>query len=152
MPRTRNDQQVDLVTEMREIGLRIDFAPGGGKYHGEDPDVISVNDALAFDRDETTDLIVKMPRLYVAKSCRNTIFCWQTWKDAEGQVGATKDFCDHARWFMGRECKYIEAIEVRPTQTSARMPNEGFCKYLDRTQRGGVGWGAKRGGWGRRAR
>ncbi len=114
-PRLDNDRPVTLFEELQDMGLNVELAPGGAvigdvrRADGIQP-VIS---ALDWNRDEPLSFF-NCPSLYIAESCVNTIFAMETWMNAEGQKGATKDPIDIVRMFYLSE--HAEGGTVRPAQ------------------------------------
>lgn len=94
-PHMENDRPVTLLENFAEIGLHFELTPGDDISEG----VMMINDALAFDPTRPVDAL-NCPRLFIAESCKNTIYALETWRNKEGLRGATKDPIDLLRYFM----------------------------------------------------
>jgi hypothetical protein len=100
-PRMGSDQPVTLYNDMLDAGLNVTLAPGGPvigdarRMDGIQP----VVKALEFSRDAAQSFF-NSPHLFIAESCRNTIFAMSTWMNVEGQKGACKDPIDCLRMFF----------------------------------------------------
>lgn len=93
-PKIENDRPVTLQTEFDEMGLHFDLTPGARIDDG----VHEVNSLLDYDTERPVEG-TNVPRLYVAQSCRNTIFALKTWTGEDGQKGACKEPIDLLRYF-----------------------------------------------------
>lgn len=94
-PHKENDRPVTLLENYADIGLYYEVTPGDDVDEG----VKMINDLFTYDPERPIDAR-NCPKLFVAESCRNTIFALETWTNAEGRKGATKDPIDNLRYFV----------------------------------------------------
>lgn len=94
-PHMENDRPVTLIENFADIGMFFETTPGDEIAEG----VQGINDLLAYDTTKPIDSF-NCPKLYIAASCRNTIFALETWRNKEGKKGATKDPIDLLRYFV----------------------------------------------------
>jgi len=93
-PHIENDRPVTLLENYADIGMFYELTPGDDVDEG----VMLINDMLSYDDTRPVNGL-NCPRLYIAKSCVNTIFALQTWRNQERSKGATKDPIDNLRYF-----------------------------------------------------
>jgi phage terminase large subunit-like protein len=103
-PHIENDRPVTMLENFATIGLHFEPTPGDEIDEG----VKFLNDWLGYDTTLPIDALNK-PYLYVAKSCRNTIFAFKTWKNQERGKGATKDPIDNPRYATLQGVGYVPA-------------------------------------------
>jgi hypothetical protein len=84
--KVENDRPVTLLEQFTDLGLLFDPTPGDDVSEG----VRMIENLLYYDTTRPVDFFNR-PKLYVAESCKNTIFAMQTWTGADGQKGATTD-------------------------------------------------------------
>lgn len=89
------ERATTLIEECSEIGFDFLATPGQGVDEGID----MINDWLHYDTRRPIDG-TNQPRLYIAESCKNTIYALQEWTGADGKTGATKDPIDLLRYFV----------------------------------------------------
>lgn len=94
-PHLENDRPVTMLENFADLGLVFDPTPGDDVSEG----VQGINDGLRFDTDRPRDAL-NCPRLYISAECRNLIFALETWRNAEGRKGATKDPIDCLRYYV----------------------------------------------------
>lgn len=102
-PRIENDRPVTLLDDLADVFLYCDLTPGDNIDEG----CVRICDLLDFNENEKLSF-VNRPRLYVARSCVNTIFSLQTWTGADGNKGASKDPIDLMRYKVLADCGYVE--------------------------------------------
>lgn len=102
-PHIENDRPVTLLENYDKIGLHFDLTPGDDLDEG----IQLINDRLSYDHTRPVDAL-NCPKLYVAASCKNTIFALETWKNAEKNKGATKDPIDNLRYAVLQGVGYLE--------------------------------------------
>jgi hypothetical protein len=107
-PHQERDRPVTMLENFARIGLFFEPTPGDDILEG----VQGINDMLRYDTTRKIDAL-NCPRLFVAKSCTNTIFALRTWRNSEGRKGATKDPVDNLRYFALADCGHVppEAYE-----------------------------------------
>jgi hypothetical protein len=127
-PRVEKDRPVTLQTELADIGLQFDLAPGIGVDDG----IAKINSALDFDENEDGSFWNKA-RLVIGKNLVNTIYALQYWMNADGEHGATKDFVDLLRYFYGAVCTY-----VGETRGSVRVAGAGALQARGGGRPGGL--------------
>ena len=98
-------------------GLGIYFEPTPGDEINEG--VQSINDWLAWDTLKPRDAL-NCPTLYLAKSCKNTLFALETWTNSEKGKGATKDPIDNLRYAALAGLGYI------PPEAYASAPGGSY--------------------------
>lgn len=103
-PHQENDRPVTMLENFAELGLFFETTPGDDINEG----VQGINDWLNYDQTRPIDAL-NCPRLLVAKSCKNTIFALETWKNAERGKGATKDPIDILRYASLQGVDYVPA-------------------------------------------
>ncbi len=96
-PTSTADGQTTLLEECEDLGFEPDFEAASGKQISEGTYLI--NDLLRYDREQDVTTL-NSPRLFVHRSCRNTIFAMQNWTGEDGQHGACKDFVDTLRYLV----------------------------------------------------
>ena len=84
--KVENDRPVTLLEQFADLGLIFDPTPGDDVNEG----VRMIENLLYYDPTKEVSFFNR-PKLYVAASCKNTIFAMQTWTGADGQKGATTD-------------------------------------------------------------
>lgn len=94
-PHMENDRPVTLLENFADLGMYFETTPGDDIAEG----VQGINDLLSYDPTKPIDAF-NCPKLYVAASCKNTIFAIETWRNKEGRKGATKDPIDNLRYFV----------------------------------------------------
>lgn len=104
VPKDHNDQPVTLLTEFSDIGLTFRPAPAELVEEG----CKMIEDALYYD-DSKPISFFNRPRLYIARSCVNTIFSLRVWTYLEKDRGASKEPIDLLRWFFQGNCQWIGA-------------------------------------------
>jgi phage terminase large subunit-like protein len=92
-PHIENDRPVTMLENFAKLGLVFETTPGDDIEEG----VQGINDWLSWDSTKPKDAL-NCPTLYIAKSCKNTIFALETWKNSERGKGATKDPIDNLRY------------------------------------------------------
>lgn len=97
-PRVEQDRPVTLYEELHDLGMEFDLATGASIDDG----IEAVNTALDYEENEDGQ-ITTAPRLLVARSCVNLIFCMSNWMNVDGQRGPTKDPNDLLRYYYTRE-------------------------------------------------
>lgn len=104
-PHMENDRPVTLLENFAELGIYFETTPGDDIGEG----VQAVNDLFAYETTKPIDAL-NCPKLYIARSCVNTIFAIETWRNKEGRKGATKDPIDNLRYFaLSGAAKYLAA-------------------------------------------
>ena len=101
-PHIENDRPVTLLENYANIGLFFDVTPGDDVSEG----VMLLNDRLSYDATRPVDAL-NCPKLFIAASCKNTIFALETWRNAEKAKGATKDPIDNLRYFVLQGVEYL---------------------------------------------
>lgn len=101
-PHIEDDRPVTLLENYADIGVFYDLTPGDALSEG----VMLINDRLSYDSSKPVDAL-NCPRLFIAASCKNTIFALQTWKNAQKGKGATKDPIDNLRYFVLQGVDYL---------------------------------------------
>lgn len=81
------------IIEYQKLGMRFEPAFSGSITSGVD----AIIDALDFADG-------KQPKLFIAASCRNLIWCMENWKALDGEKGATKDPIDCLRYLFTSGC------------------------------------------------
>jgi phage terminase large subunit-like protein len=94
-PHVENDRPVTLAENLAGIGLPCELTPGDEIAEG----VGLINDRLSYDDLRPVDAL-NCPTLFVAASCKNTIFALETWRNSEKGRGACKDPIDNLRYFV----------------------------------------------------
>lgn len=89
--------------------LGMTWEPASGKSIGSGEDLI--REALALHEG-------KAPRLFIAASCRNTLFAFEHYTGADGQKGACKEAIDTCRYFYQAGCHEMRLPESNPTGDS----------------------------------
>lgn len=94
--RKEADRVTTLYTDMLDIGLDFELAPGADIVDG----VKKINSAL------------ESNTLMICEECINTIYAMRNWTGADGQKGACKEPIDLLRWFydLGLALKSPEPI------------------------------------------
>jgi hypothetical protein len=105
-PHVENDRPVTLLTNYQDIGLNFELTPGDDIDEG----VRLINDLLAYDPNRPVDA-TNCPRLFIARSCINTIFALKIWTGRDGRKGATKDPIDNLRYFALLGLRHAEDEE-----------------------------------------
>ncbi len=110
-PHLEDDRPVTMLENFAGLGLYFETTPGDDINEG----VQGINDWLGYDLGRPLDAL-NCPTLYIAKSCKNTIFSLQTWKNAERGKGASKDPIDILRYAALLGLSYIppEAYATAP--------------------------------------
>ena len=103
-PHQENDRPVTMLQNFAELGLFFETTPGDDIVEG----VQGINDWLSYDSTQPIDAL-NCPTLYVAESCKNTIFALETWKNTEKGKGATKDPIDNLRYAALQGVGYVPA-------------------------------------------
>jgi len=103
-PHIENDRPVTMLVNFAEIGMFFETTPGDEIDEG----VQALNDWLRYDPTKPIDAL-NSPRLMIAKSCRNTIFAFETWTGEQGNKGATKDPIDNPRYAALQGISYVPA-------------------------------------------
>lgn len=67
--------------------------------------VAMINDGFAYDYNQEISPLNK-PKLYIAESCENLIYCLKEWTGQDGDKGATKDPIDCLRYLMTMNPQY----------------------------------------------
>lgn len=106
-PKEHNDRPVTLLTQMDKLGLTFQPAPGDDIDEG----CKDIEDALYYDANRPVEGSNR-PRLFIAASCKNTIFALQTWTGLDGQKGATKDPIDNLRYKFRDGCRHVTAADL----------------------------------------
>lgn len=101
-PHVEDDRPTTLLENYVDLGLYYDLTPGDDISEG----IQLINDRLSYDATKPIDAL-NCPRLFVARSCKNTIFALNTWRNAEKNRGATKDPIDNLRYFVLQGVEYI---------------------------------------------
>lgn len=101
-PHMENDRPVTMLQNFAEIGLFFETTPGDDINEG----VVKINDWLTYETTRPIDAL-NCPTLYIAESCKNTIFALETWKNAEKGKGATKDPIDNLRYAALQGVGYV---------------------------------------------
>jgi phage terminase large subunit-like protein len=101
VPKEQNDLPVTLLTEFDDIGLTFKPAPGLGVEEG----CKMIEDALFYDSTRPLDFFNR-PKLFIARSCVNTIFALRVWTGLEKDRGATKEPIDLLRWLLAADCQF----------------------------------------------
>lgn len=101
-PHIEDDRPVTLLENYAAIGLNYELTPGDEINEG----VRLLNDLFSYDVFRPIDAY-NCPKLYIAASCRNTIFALETWRNAEKGKGATKDPIDNLRYFVLQGVGYM---------------------------------------------
>lgn len=101
-PHIEDDRPVTLLENYADIGLFYELTPGDDISEG----VRLLNDRFSYEPTRKIDAL-NCPKLYIARSCRNTIFALKTWRNKEGNKGATKDPIDNLRYFVLQGVEYI---------------------------------------------
>ena len=114
-PHIENDRPVTMLENFADLGLFFETTPGDDINEG----VQAINDWLAWDAGKPRDAL-NCPTLYVARSCKNTIFALKTWKNAERGKGATKDPIDNLRYAALAGLGYI------PPEAHASTPGGSY--------------------------
>lgn len=105
-PHVEDDEPVTLWTNYQDIGLNFELTPGDDIDDG----VIFINDLLRYDPARPVDAL-NCPRLYIAKSCQNTVFALRVWTGKDGRKGATKDPIDNLRYFCLKGLTHQDAAD-----------------------------------------
>jgi phage terminase large subunit-like protein len=77
-----------------------------GDYHIREG-VNLINNWLEYNPDRPISL-ANEPQLYVSTNCQNLTRCMQMWTGADGDRGASKDFCDALRYLAMMSIDYYE--------------------------------------------
>ncbi len=101
-PHMEDDRPVTLLENYADVGLFYELTPGDDVSEG----VKLLNDRFSYDPTRPIDAL-NCPRLFIAESCKNTIFALETWRNAEKSKGATKDPIDNLRYFVLQGVEYI---------------------------------------------
>lgn len=101
-PHMEDDRPTTLLENYADNGLFYEVTPGDDVSEG----VQLINDRLSYNAEKPIDAFNR-PRLYIAASCKNTIFALNTWRNAERNKGATKDPIDNLRYFVLQGVEYI---------------------------------------------
>lgn len=101
-PHIENDRPVTMLENFAELGLFFETTPGDDIATG----VALINDWLNYDPTRPIDAL-NCPKLFIAESCKNTIFALETWKGSEGGKGATKDPIDILRYAALQGVGYV---------------------------------------------
>lgn len=104
-PHKENDRPVTLLENYADIGLFYELTPGDDVSEG----VRLLNDRFSYDTTKPVDAR-NCPKLFIARSCKNTIFALKTWRNKEGRKGATKDPIDNLRYFV------LQGVEYAPPE------------------------------------
>lgn len=107
-PHIENDRPTTLLENYADIGLYFELTSGADLREG----IALINDRLSYDPMRPVDAL-NCPRLFVAASCRNTIFALQTWRNADGNKSATKDPIDNLRYAMLQGVDHYELADLK---------------------------------------
>lgn len=88
------------------VGPSMSIMPAPACKVNEGTEII--NEWLDYDVNQPVS-IMNCPRLFVAESCRNTIYALQTWTGADGEHGATKDPVDCIKYLVKYGPQYLSA-------------------------------------------
>lgn len=99
-----NEEQLDR--EGNVIAPAMPFVTGSGIEIEEK--VTAINDLLAWDPSKPFEPLLNEPRLYVSRTCRNTIWALQNWTGRDGQKGACKDPIDCLGMMAAGDLKFAE--------------------------------------------
>lgn len=111
-PHMEDDRPVTLRENYADIGIFYELTPGDDIGEG----VRLINDRLSYDPARPVDAL-NCPHLFIAESCRNTIFALETWRHAEKSKGATKDPIDLLRYFVLEGLDYVSPEAYANEQT-----------------------------------
>lgn len=103
-PHIEDDRPVTLLENYADIGLYYELTPGDDVAEG----VRLLNDRFSYDTTQPINAL-NCPKLFIAASCKNTIFALETWRNAEKAKGATKDPIDNLRYFVLLGLEYVAA-------------------------------------------
>jgi hypothetical protein len=101
-PHMEDDRPTTLLENYADNGLFYEVTPGDDVSEG----VQLINDRLSYNAEKPIDAFNR-PRLFIAASCKNTIFALNTWRNAERSKGATKDPIDNLRYFVLQGVEHI---------------------------------------------
>jgi hypothetical protein len=107
-PHIENDRPTTLLENYADIGLFFELTSGADLKEG----IALINDKLSYDPMRPIDAL-NCPRLFIAASCKNTIFAFQTWRNADGNKSATKDPIDNVRYAVLQGVEYASAEDFR---------------------------------------
>lgn len=102
-PRIENDRPVTLLDDLAEFGLYCELTPGDDIEDG----CQKIIDMLDYNANEKLSFVNK-PKMFIARSCLNTIFSLETWTGADGNKGASKDPIDLLRYKVLADLGYVE--------------------------------------------
>jgi hypothetical protein len=153
--RVERERPVTLLTELEDIGVSCELAPGEGVREGVKLIAGAMDYKGAEEREGEREIdhegheeheegnkkggYLNAPRFRIARSMVNTIFAIQTWMNADpDNKSATKDPLDNVRYYYQKGCAVVSAGQY--------APRGGF--YYGR----GGGRGVNTTGGGRRAR
>lgn len=111
-PRVEHDRPVTLQTELMDIGLDFELAPGDGISDGREGQQ-SINSALDYNQDEAGSFVNK-PHLILSADMENTIFALQTHTGADGLQGASKEPIDLLRYYFRSACEETDPKQYAP--------------------------------------
>ncbi len=103
-PNQTREGTTTLLEECDAIGLHFVPASGSGTDDEKVQWTYLINDLLSYDETQPISSL-NQPRLYVAESCKNTIFALQNWTGLDGKHGACKDFVDLVKYLVLHDCE-----------------------------------------------
>jgi hypothetical protein len=96
------EEQVDAAGKVSGPSMVFEAAPGARVDEG----TTLINDLLDYNLEKPVT-VENCPRLYVAASCKNTIYALRTWTGADGEKGATKDPLDCLKMGLKYGLEYV---------------------------------------------
>ena len=102
------ESQSTLIDDMASLDMHFTATPGDSIDEG----VAMINDMLSYNPEKPIDAI-NQPRLYIAESCKNTIYALQTYTGADKKLGAVKDWIDILRYICLSDAMFIDGGSMK---------------------------------------
>jgi hypothetical protein len=115
-----NGKPATLRSDFAKIGLVYRMASGsqGERGNSEATWVSKINDMLRYDPKKPIDYFNR-PKLYIAKSCINTIFAFKLWTGADGLKGAVMDPIVCVKYPIMSRMRYMSAENFETEETGS---------------------------------
>jgi len=97
------EEQVGADGKVSGPAMVFEAAPGAKVDEG----TTLINDLLDYNQEKPVT-VENCPHLYVAASCKNTIYALRTWTGADGEKGATKDPIDCLKCGLKYGLEYVD--------------------------------------------
>lgn len=103
MDRMRDEQVSD---KGMLAGPCLDFHPAKGLR--EDEGIKAITDLLSYDKTQPITALVNEPKLFIAKSCENTIWALKNYTGHDGERAACKDPIDCLRYMATEKLEWLD--------------------------------------------